>query len=59
MKIANSVDAKDLRDSKKVKDLQQSFVRELQKYDSNLGNEAATKQADGIIRRVKAEKKVH
>ena len=57
MKIASSVEAKDLRNSGKVKDLQQSFVRELKK--DGMEERAATAQADRIIDMVKKQKKVY
>lgn len=58
-KIANGVDAKDLRDEKKVEQLRQSFIRQLQTKDSKISNRAATNQANRIIDMVKKQKKVY
>lgn len=56
-KIANSVDAKDLRDSKKVDDLRNSFMRELQK--NGMTDRESEGQANRIIDMVKQQKKVY
>lgn len=58
-KIANGVDAKDLRDKKKVEQLQDSFARELKSKDSSMTDDAAKAQASRIIEMVKKQKKVY
>lgn len=58
-KIANGVDAKDLRDKKKVQELQDSFARELKNKDSSISDQAAEAQASRIIAMVKKQKKVY
>ena len=58
-KIANGVDAKDLRDEKKVKQLQDSFARELKSKDSSMNDQVAEAQASRIIAMVKKQKKIY
>ena len=58
-KIANGVDAKDLRDKNKLQQLQDSFTRELKSKDSSLTDQAAEAQASRIIAMVKKQKKVY
>ena len=58
-KIAQGVDAKDLRSASKVKDLQASFERELLSKDPSMGSEAAKAQASRIVELVKKQKKVY
>lgn len=58
-KIANGVDAKDLRDKNKVQQLQDSFARELKSKDSNMSDKAAEAQASRIVAMVKKQKKVY
>ncbi len=58
-KIAQGIDAKDLRDAKKVKELEQSFARELLSKDPSMGEEAAEAQASRIVSMVKKQKKVY
>ena len=58
-KIANSVDTKDLRDPKKVKQLQDSFARELMSKDKNMNSNAADAQASRIMGMVMKQKKVY
>lgn len=57
--IAKGVDAKDLRDNKKVEQLQKSFERELKSKDSSMSDKAAEAQASRIIAMVKKQKKVY
>lgn len=58
-KIANGVDAKDLRDRNKVRQLQESFARELKSKDPSISDQAAEAQASRIIAMVKKQKKVY
>lgn len=58
-KLANNVDAKDLRDEKKVDQLRSSFIRELRSKDSDLSTNAAANQADRIVEMIKKQKKVY
>lgn len=58
-KIAQGVDAKDLRDKNKVKQLQDSFARELQSKDSTMTEQQAEAQASRIVAMVKKMKKVY
>ena len=57
--IANSVDAKDLRDPKKVEQLQKSFARELMSKDKSMNSNAADAQASRIMGMVMKQKKVY
>lgn len=58
-KIAQGVDAKDLRDKNKVKQLQDSFARELKSKDSTMTEQQAEAQASRIVAMVKKMKKVY
>ena len=58
-KIAQGVDAKDLRSASKVRDLTQSFKRELLSNDSSMGEAEAEAQASRIVEMVKQQKKVY
>lgn len=58
-KIAQGVDAKDLRDKNKVQQLQDSFARELKSKDPSISDQVADAQASRIVAMVKKQKKVY